>query len=89
MFAPLHEIVHTHADKIYHLESKMVDFYSAHNDLVDAHADQESEMQFLQNKLACGAITSNNIKFRNIPESIPPNKLTNFVQCLMKALIRL
>lgn len=89
MFAPLNDTVQTHTTQIQHLESKMADLYTAHNDLVDAYTDQESEMQRLQNKIADLEDRSrrNNIKFRGIPESIPPNELTNFVQRLMKALI--
>lgn len=74
MFAPLNDTVQSHTDKIQQLESKMVDLYSAHNDLVDAYADQESELQCLQNKMADLEDRSrrNNIKFRGIPETIPP-----------------
>lgn len=46
-------------------------------------------MEHLQYKIADLEDHSrrNNIKFRGIPESIPPNDLTNYMQCLMKALI--
>lgn len=89
MFNPLHDTVQTHSDKLHHIENKMADLYNAHNDLVDAYADQENELQRVQNKLADLEDRSrrNNIKFRGIPESVPPSDLTNFVQRLMKALI--
>lgn len=65
----------THTNQIQHLESKMRDLYTSHNDLIDAYTDQESEMQHLQNKIADLEDRSrqNNIKFRGIPESIPPS----------------
>lgn len=89
MMAPLSATVQTNSDKIHYLETKMGELYSAHNDLVDAYTDQENENQRLQTKLTDLEDRSrrNNIKFRGIPESVPPNELTNFIQRLMKALL--
>lgn len=89
MLNALNDTVQTHTDKINHLESKMADLYSAHNDLVDTFAYQESEIQHLQNKIPGLEDRSrwNNINFRGILESIPPVELTNFLQRLIKTLI--
>lgn len=48
MFASLNDTVQTHADKIHHFESKMTDLYTAHNDLVEAYADQQIKLHRLQ-----------------------------------------
>lgn len=89
MFPSLNDTFQMHTNQIQHLESKKTDIYTAHNDLVDAYTDKESEMQCLQSKIAYLQVCSrqNNIEFRGVPESIPPNELTNFVQCLLKTLI--
>lgn len=89
MMAPLSATVKTNSDKIHYLETKMAELYSAHNDLDDAYTDQENENQCLQTKLTDLEDRSrrNNIKFRGIPESVPPNELTKFIQRLMKALL--
>lgn len=39
MLASLNDTVKTHTTQIQHLESKMMDIYTAHNDLVDAYTD--------------------------------------------------
>lgn len=67
----------------------MVDLYAAHNNLVDACADQKAEIQHLQNNIARLEDHSlqNNTKFRGILESVPAAELTNFLQRLMKALV--
>lgn len=50
----------------------MADLFSAHNELVDGFADHEDELQRINLKLPDLEDRSrqNNIKFRNVPESI-------------------
>lgn len=52
----------------------MGEFSGAHNSLVDAHNHLEDELSSLAEKLADleDRNRRNNIKFRGIPESIPP-----------------
>lgn len=50
MFDSINDTVQMHDNKFQYLESKMADLYTAHNDLVNAYTDQESEMPPLQNK---------------------------------------
>lgn len=52
MLATLNDKVQSHTDGIQELGTKMVDLYTAHNELVDAYTDQESEILCLWNKIA-------------------------------------
>lgn len=52
MFDSIIDTDQMHDNKIQHLESKMADLYTAHNDLVNAYTDQEYEMPHHQNKIA-------------------------------------
>lgn len=63
----------------------MGDMLSAHNELVDGFADHDDELQLINLKLADleDRFRWNNIKFRNIPESIQPSDLIQFFQSLM------
>lgn len=85
----LQNTVQFHDEKIQYVETKMVKLYKAHNDLVDAYANQENDIQRLKTKIVDLEDHSrcNNIKFRGIPESVAPSDLTNFLQRLMKPLI--
>lgn len=89
MLVSLNDTVQTHADKIQHMETKMVNLYTAHNNIVDAYADQETELQRMQAKTAKleDLLRWDNIKCRVIPESVTLADLTNFIQGLMKASI--
>lgn len=80
--------VNQHDQAITQMDAKMGDLFSAHNDLVDGFADHEDELQIINLKLADLEDRSrrNNIKFRNIPESIQQSDLVQFLQSLMRAL---
>ena len=43
--------VHNHDQTITHIESKMGDLFSAHNELVDGFSDHEDELQSINLKL--------------------------------------
>lgn len=58
--------------RVDHIEQKMGEFASSHNNLIDAHNDQEDEMENLKTKVADIEDHSrqNNMKLRGVPESI-------------------
>lgn len=75
---------------ITHMETKMGDLLSAHNELVDGFADHDDELQLINLKNADLEDRSrrNNIKFCNIPESIQQSDIVQFLQSLMQSLMQ-
>lgn len=75
--------------RINHIESKMSDLFNAHNDMEDVYTEQEDKLQSIKLKLADLEDRShrNNIKFRNIPESIEQSDLMRHVQSLIHTLV--
>lgn len=65
------------------IESKMAEFATSHNSLIDSHG--EEEVQRLANKVLDLEDRSrrNNIRLRGIPESVPPDKLSAFLTDLL------
>lgn len=65
-------------ERVNHVENKMAEFSEAHNGLVDAHNHLEKDMTSLAAKLADleDRNRRNNVKFRGIPEYVPPSELT-------------
>lgn len=76
-------------ERVDHVENKMGEFSEAHNSLVDAHNHLEGELSSLVSKLADleDRNRRNNIKFRGVPESVPPSELTSYIQQLIKLVI--
>lgn len=76
-------------ERVNHIETKMGEFSEAHNGLVDAHNHLEDEMSSLAAKLTDleDRNRRNNIKFRGVPESVPPADLVPFLQRLIKSVL--
>lgn len=71
-----------------HIESKMGNFASTFNELVDAH-DRDDEIYWIKTKMADleDRARRNNVKIRGIPESIyPPDLKMHFMNLLKDAL---
>lgn len=68
-----------------HIESKMADFATSHNLLIDSHTALEEEVQRLSNKVLDLEDRSrrNNIQLRGIPESIASDQLNPFLTDLL------
>lgn len=59
-------------ERIDHIERQMEDYTTTYNELVDAHIGHTEELQYLKAKIANLEDHSrwNNIKFRDIPETV-------------------
>lgn len=68
-----------------HIESKMADFATSHNLLIDFHSALEEEVHWLANKVLDleDWFWRNNIHLRGIPESVAPEELKLFFMDLM------
>lgn len=68
-----------------HIESKMADFATSHNLLIDSHTALEEEVHRLSNKVLDLEDRSrrNNIRLRGIPESVTPDQLNQFLTDFM------
>lgn len=78
-------VVQQQDQHLHYIENKMSDLLTAHNDTVEVCTEHEADLQAINLKLADLEDRSrrNNIKFRNIPESIPQPDLVRFLQSLM------
>lgn len=67
----------------------MAEYSEAHNGLVDAHNSLENDLRVLSAKVADieDRNRRNNIKIRDIPESVLNSKLTHYIQQAMATLI--
>lgn len=76
-------------ERVNHVEQKMGEFSKPHNRLVDAHNHLEDNLSSLVAKLADleDRNRRNNMKFRGVPESVPPSELVLFVQQLIKSVL--
>lgn len=76
-------------DRINHVEQKMGEYSTAHNGLADAHGLLEEEVATLTAKLADieDRNRRNNVKFRGVPESVPPSELSPYIQQLIKTVL--
>lgn len=76
-------------ERVSHVEDKMGEFSDSHNSLVDSHNRLEDELDSLKTKLADMEDRNrrNNIKFRGIPESVPPAELTPYLQRLIREVL--
>lgn len=63
-----------------HIEHKMGEFATSHNTLIDAHNDQDDEMEKLKAKSADLEDRSrwNNVKLTGIPESVLNTQLNKY-----------
>lgn len=77
-------------DRVDHVENKMAEFSTAHNELVDAHNNLEDELHLMAIKLADieDRNRRNNIKIRGIPESVSGPELIPYIQQLMASLLK-
>lgn len=68
-----------------HIESKMAEFATSHNTLIDSHNALEEEVHRLSNKVLDLEDRSrrNNIRLRGIPESVSPDQLNPFLTDLL------
>lgn len=68
-------------DRIRHVKNEIGEFATAHNELVDAHNDVEEKIKNLKLKLADleDMFRRNNVKFRGIPETVPPADLRPYI----------
>lgn len=68
-----------------HIESKMTNFATSHNLLIDSHTALEEEVHRLSNKVLDLEDRSrrNNIRLRGIPESVSPDQLNSFLTDFM------
>lgn len=63
----------------------MGDLFTAHNDMMEVYSSQEQEMIWIKGKIADLKDRSrrNNLKFRGVPESMPPKELMTYIQRIM------
>ncbi|XP_056377033.1 uncharacterized protein LOC130273762 [Hyla sarda] len=75
--------------KVEHIENKMGEFATAQNNLADDHDTTKDEVTALRIKLADMEDRNrrNNLKFRGIPESVPPKELEPFLKDFVKSLL--
>lgn len=73
-----------------HIESKMGDFSTAHNGLVDAHYQLEDDVKSIIAKLADleDKNRKNNVTLRGVPVSISNLKLVPYIQQMMTTLLK-
>ena len=75
--------------RLMHVETKMSDLYTAHNELINVYTEHDNELHLIKLKLADLEDRShrNNIKFCNIPESIQQPDLVQYLQALMSSIV--
>lgn len=75
------------SNRVTHIESKMGEFTTTFNEMVDAQNDRDDEIVQIKTKLADLEDRSrhNNVKIWGIPESVKPPDLKNYFVNLMKA----
>lgn len=76
-------------EHVNHVENKMAEFASAHNELVDAHNDKDEELESLKSKMVDLKDRShrNNVKLCGVVESVTPSELRQYVQQLITNLL--
>ncbi|KAG8579381.1 hypothetical protein GDO81_010854 [Engystomops pustulosus] len=64
-----------------HIENKMTEITTAHNDMADVTISMEEQLQSMQAKLADMEDRSrrNNLRFRGVRESVKPDDLTEYL----------
>lgn len=82
--------IDTLGERVDHVETKLAEFSTAHNELVDAHNNMEDEIRLLTTKLADieDRNRRNNIKIRGIPESVSGPELIPYIQQVMTSLLK-
>lgn len=73
--------------RVDHIETKMEEYATTINDLVDAHGKREADTDWLKAKLAEDRSRRNNLKIRGIPESLQQSDLCLYATAMFKALI--
>lgn len=68
-----------------HVENKMAEFAKSHNMLIDANNALEEEVSRLSLKVLYleDRFWRNNVRIRGIPESVPPDQLSQFLSDFM------
>lgn len=74
--------IHLLDDRVSHMESKMGEFTSNFNELVNAHSEQQEDMEWMKDKLANLEDRSRKNKVK-IPQSVKPVALKDFFTKLM------
>lgn len=73
---------------MHHIENKMGDFAMAHNELGDAHNEQEEKVKLLKSMTDLeDRSRRDNAKFRGITERILPADLDQYVQQMISTLL--
>lgn len=77
------------SNRVTHIESKMGEFTTTFNEMVDAQNDRDEEIVQIKTKLADLEDRSrlNNVQIQGIPESVKPPDLKNYFVNLMKAVL--
>ncbi|XP_031747289.1 uncharacterized protein LOC116406722 [Xenopus tropicalis] len=72
-----------------HLENKMAELVSSHNELIDANSTLESEVDKLTNKLADieDRNRRNNLRIRGVPEQIKMEDLNHYLTEMLQTLL--
>lgn len=75
--------------RVDHIEHKMGEFAASHNTLIDAHNEQDDEMEKLKTKIAVLEDRSrwNNVKLRGVPESVLNAQLNQYVCDIIRAVL--
>ena len=76
-------------DRVNHIETKMGEYATTINELVDAHDTAEEEQTWIKAKLADLEDRSrrNNVKVRGIPENVAPSSLRPYAMNMLAALM--
>ena len=76
-------------NRVNHIESKMEEYATTINELVDANEDREADNEWIKAKLADMEDRSrrNNLKIRGIPESVQQHDLNHYVTSMFKDML--
>lgn len=85
----IHKDIENLCSRTSHIENKMEEIISAHNDLSDAYDNANSEIKWLKEKITDLEDRSrrNNVKIRGIPEEVDPSNLEKYIQQLLKSIL--
>lgn len=77
------------SDRVSHIENKMGEYATTINDLVDANASKEDDLEMIKVKMVDIEDRSrrNNVKIRGIPESVQQQDLHNYVSQLFNTVM--
>lgn len=89
MILGIKDSLHIHDTRLQYVETQMLAFQAAHNEVVDTVLDHQAETTWLKAKLEGLEDRSrrSNLKFQGIPETVTPQDLPRYLQQLMKTLL--